>query len=116
MYRVELELHSSFLGKHHIEELDDFADVCDAICPKHIRFVDVDWGRLERYLVTKEGKQGKRLFREAQRRSDSIGDAASYLRKSGVVNVHRLLVPLPVNGQIEQALKQWANQFGRRTR
>jgi hypothetical protein len=114
VFRVELELHSSLLRKHCIEELNDLAAIGEAIYPKHIRFVDFDWRRLERHLGVKTDLRGKQVFAEARRQSDSMGRVASYLRGCGTVNIHRFLVPLPINGQIEEALKDWKSRFGRK--
>ena len=50
VFRVEVELHSKLLRDHSVSELDDFRLLPDVVYPKHLLFVEIDWGRLEQYL------------------------------------------------------------------
>jgi hypothetical protein len=111
VFRVEVELHSGLLRHNEIATLDDFVDLPDVICPKHLRFVEVDWERLKRYLASALGSEGDRVFAGAEKRAASLRRLRSYLGRKGVVNIHRFLVPLTLNDEVSQALDRWASQF-----
>jgi hypothetical protein len=108
-YRVEVELHSQLLRREHISILDDFDGLDLAIYPKHLQFVDVDWDRLERHLRRK--RHGRALIAGAQHRAASLSRLRHYLRTHGIANVHRFLVPLPINKRIDRAFDRWIRGF-----
>ena len=111
MFRVELELHSAPLRKHSIQTLDDFIYLPEVICPKHVQFVEIDWQRLRKYLGERFGADEAQIAAEARKRSASLRRVRGYLRKRGVVNFHRWLVPLPLNKDVTRALERWAKGF-----
>jgi hypothetical protein len=108
-YRVELEFHSQFLRREHISILDDFEGLTDAICAKHFQFVDVDWDRLERHLRRK--RHGRALIAGAQHRAASLSRLRHYLRRHGISNFHRFLVPLAINKKIDRAVTTFFLDF-----
>jgi hypothetical protein len=108
-YRVELELHSQLLKREQISTLDDFDGIPDAIYPRHIQFVDVDWRRLKQHLLRKPN--GHALIAGAQLRAASLSRLRRYLRRHRVVNFHRFLVPLAINDKIDRALTRWMRDF-----
>jgi hypothetical protein len=109
-YRVELEFHPRQLRREQILTLDDLDDLADVICPQHFQFVEVDWQRLQRQLK-KFGSRGKYVLAEARTRAKSLSRVRRYLRRKGIVNFHRFLVPLPINDEVNRALGRWARQF-----
>jgi hypothetical protein len=110
VYRVEVELHASLLRQNDISTLDDFIYLPDVICPRHLLFVDVDWKRLGQYL-SNNLDEGQQISVEARRSAASLRRVRRYLKKKGVVNFHRFLVPMPVNEEVGRALKRWAHHF-----
>jgi len=107
--RVELELHSGLL--RGISTLDDFLSLPDTVYPKHLQFVDFNWTRLEQHLSTRPADESSRILAGAKRRSASLRRVRRYLNMHGVVNIHRFLVPLPINDQASRALDRWARHF-----
>jgi len=110
-FRVELELHSSFLRRHQNTRVEGLAILVPSLCPSHVRFVALDWVRLERYLTKSKGQRGQAILAGARERAASIHRACRYLRRHGVNNPHRFLVPLRINKQISAALYRWADEF-----
>jgi hypothetical protein len=108
-YRVEVELHSKLLQREQILTLDDFDGLPGAILPHHVRFVDVDWDRLRQHLVRKHN--GRALIAGAQMRAPSLSRLRRYLRRHGIANFHRFLVPLAINQKIDRALTRWIRDF-----
>lgn len=108
-YRVELELHSHLLKREQISTLDDFDGIPDAIYPRHFQFVDVDWRRLKQHLLRKH--HGRALLAGAQLRAASLSRLRHYLRRHGIRNFHRFLVPLAINENIDRALTRWIRDF-----
>jgi hypothetical protein len=113
VYRVELEIHSSLLRSHQITRLDDLPAVVNFVYPKHLQFVRFEWARLNRHLNRKMGGRGPAVFNQARMRATSIGRVARYLRKHGVVNIHRFLLPMAKNEEVKLALEEWARRFAR---
>lgn len=113
-YRVEVELHSSLLRREQINGLDDFDDLPDVLFPKHLQFVDVEWTRLEQHIRQRLGSGAQRVIKGAQKRGCSLSRLRRYLRKKGIVNFHRFLVPLGINKEITRALGTWARRFSER--
>jgi hypothetical protein len=111
-YRVEGQFNSSFLRKHKIDSEQDLVDVAREFCPSHIRFVQIRWSKLAKYLRRKFGKtESKLILRGAEKRAASIRRVARYLRRKGVLNVHRFYKDLEINKDIERALENWATRF-----
>jgi hypothetical protein len=109
-YRIELEFHPRLLRREQILTLDDLDDLADLICPQHFQFVEVDWQRLQRQLK-KLGSLGKYVLAGAQKRANSLSRVRRFLRRKGIVNFHRFLVPLPINSEVNRALGKWARTF-----
>jgi hypothetical protein len=110
-YRIELELHSQILRREKISTLDDFEGLQLDIYPKHFQFVDVDWDRLERHLRRK--RHGRALIAGARQRAASLSRLRHYLRRHGITNFHRFLVPLAINKRIDRAFTRWIDDFER---
>jgi hypothetical protein len=110
-YRVELELHSGLLRRHEISGIDDLARLLDVICPKHLQFVDFDWTHLGRHLANKIGNKSDGVIAAARRRTGSLLRLQHYLRRKGVFNTHRFLVPRAINKDVWRALSKWTRQF-----
>jgi len=112
VFRIEGEFHSSLLRRHRIDDEQDLVDVTRAFYPAHLRFVEMDWQKLARYLKKKKGNEAEeRILRRAQQRAASIRRVTRYLRRKGVTNVHRFYRSLAINKDIERALEDWATQF-----
>lgn len=111
VYRVELELHSSLLRHHDISTVDDLVHLPEVVCPKHLGLVDCDWNQLSRHMAKKMGDRSISLMAAARRRANSISRLQRYLRRKGVFNAHRLLVPHAINENVSRALKRWARGF-----
>jgi hypothetical protein len=112
VFRIEGEFHSPFLRRHGVEAEQDISVVADKFYPAHIRFVEIDWKRLRRHLRTKFGKQRtEELLKSARKRESSIRRVTHYLRRKGVLNVHRFYRPLAINEEIKRALKKWSLDF-----
>jgi hypothetical protein len=109
IYRVELELHSGLLKRKQISRLDDFDGLVDAIFPKHLQFVEIDWQRLRRHLLRK--RHSRALIAGARKRGNSLSRLRRYLRSHGITNVHRFLVPLAINERIDRAFTRWLRDF-----
>ena len=110
-YRVELELHSGLLQRHSIVGLDDLARLPEVLCPKHVQFVDFDWNRLARYLANKIEDRSDLVIAGARRRKISILRLQRYLRRKGVFNTHRFLVPRTMKKDVIRALNEWIQRF-----
>jgi hypothetical protein len=108
-YRVELELHSQLLRREKISTLDDFEGLIDAIYPRHIQFVDVAWDRLKRHLRRK--RHGRALIAGAQHRAASLSRLRRYLRRHGISNFNRFLLPLAINKKIDRAITTFFLDF-----
>jgi len=111
VFRVEVELHANPLQRNGISTLDDFIHLPDLIYPKHLRFVVLNWKRLEQYLTKNLGAESDRVIAEARRHVASLHRLRRYFRKKGVVNVHRFFVPLTLNDEVSRALNRWARHF-----
>jgi hypothetical protein len=110
-YRVELELHSRLLRRARVATVKDPCELPSIICPAHFQFVDVDWERLHRHLRNRLGRLDELVLAGAKERAVSLSRLRRYLRRHGIVNIHRFFVPLPINSEVARALKKWASQF-----
>ncbi len=108
-YRVEVEAHSKLLRREKISTLDDFDGLPLAIYPKHFQFVSIDWDRLQRHLMRKRDREA--IIAGAHQRKSSLFRLRRYLRRHGVTNFHRFLVPHAINKRIDRAFIRWIRQF-----
>jgi hypothetical protein len=108
-FRVEVEAHSQLLRREEVSTLDDFDGLPVAIYPKHFQFVAVDWDRLEQHLMRK--RDSKAIIAGARQRRSSLSRLRRYLRRHGVANFYRFLVPHAINKRIDRALTRWIRQF-----
>lgn len=111
-YRVEFECHGSLLRKCSVRRARNLGGLAVNLCPAHIRFAGFRWGKLDTYLARRFGANGLLIGEQARRRADvSLRRAARFLSREGVYNVHRFLRPLPINRDIQLALRRWAERF-----
>ena len=111
VYRVEAELHSGLLRRHGISVVDDLVHLPEVVCPKHLRFVDFDWNRLSRHMANKCGARSNGVVAAMRRRTTSILRLQRYLRRKGIFNTHRFLVPSAINKDVSRALQRWVRGF-----
>ena len=112
VFRIEGEFHSPFLRRHAIETDQDINTVADEFHPAHIRFVRIDWKSLRKHLRRKYGKEeAEQVLASARQRESSIRRVARYLRRKGILNVHRFYRTLPINEDIKRALEQWSRDY-----
>jgi hypothetical protein len=118
-YRVELELHPQLLAKHKHSKAEknyQFIDVPNQILPvdikKHFRFVRVDWEALKGYLLRRHGSRGMTIWHGARAKARiSLRRVTRFLRRKGVTNVHRFLMPMSINKSVDEALTSWLLDF-----
>ena len=114
-YRVEVELHGSWLRRFGIAAIQDLYKLPALLLPAHFRFVTVDWDRLAVHLSRKD-LSAEQVLAECRRRANSFPRLACYLRDEvRLHNVHRFVVPLAINRAIREALEAWARQWGSRS-
>ena len=111
VYRVELELHSGLLRRHGISGIDDLVHLPEVVCPKHLQFVDFDWNHLSRHMANKLGDRSNGVIAAARRRTTSILRLQRYIRRKGVFNPHRFLIPSAINKDVSRALQKWVRGF-----
>jgi len=110
-FRIELEPHSSWLRRHHIRRLDAMSQLSKLLVPRHVEFVELDWTKLRMHLI-RRGLRPTAIVEAARHREDSLHQVTDYLRRTvGIQNVHRLLLPMPINAEMNDALEEWARQW-----
>jgi len=112
-FRVELELHAAFLRRFSINDCEQLYLVASYLLPGHVRFVGFRWTKLEFYLLRRFGAAGRVILAESRRLRDegSLRQAVRFLSAKGVSNPHRFFLPLRINRNIRQALREWAVRF-----
>jgi hypothetical protein len=108
--RVEVEIHSACLRHFRIATLRDLRRLPQALFPKHLLFVDVNWMALHKHL-SRRGMRSGHIVQQAKDRSNSIHAVMDFLRNSGVHNPHRFLLTVAPSREIFQSLKNWARTF-----
>lgn len=110
-YRLEVQFNSRLLRATGLERVGDLA-VLPRLVLKHVRFVHIDWRKLQRYLQCHiEIKHSRKVIAKTKSRAESIHAAMSYLRDQGVRNTHRYLLPLKINTEIKAAVHRWTKCF-----
>lgn len=110
-YRVEMELHSSWLRRKNVQNLEDLRRLPDLLHPSHVKFVRIDWQHLRHYL-RRRGLPARIILQQARARSKSIYAVIDYLRRQvGLVNTDRFLRLIPQDREIYSALMRWALQW-----
>jgi len=51
-----------------------------------------------------------------EQRAASLSRVRAYLRRKGIANIHRFLLPLRINDEINRALARWSVRFTRASR
>jgi hypothetical protein len=106
-FRVELEIHAALLRRNGIAQLSDVYKIPQLLCPAHVRFVQMNWPALEKYLAKRNVQDHQDVLKLAIARAVSIHGLMAFLRGTvGVKNAHRFLVPQCINEQIERSLKR----------
>jgi hypothetical protein len=110
-HRVELMMRSRFLKHHGINTVYDFGRLVRILPQKHIFFARLSKERLVKRLGG-SGLKGPMTMDILQKVTAMHGDLSatlSFLRRDvGLKNVRRLLVPLPENRLVFDALQKWA--------
>jgi hypothetical protein len=113
-YRVEIQANSGLLHRHKIKDTEDLPRLASLLYPTHFRFVGLALKPLRRHLIWKFGLDGMLVYNEAKRRSNtSLRGALRYLASVHVSNPSRFLAPLPINQEVQRAIKRWVKTFSR---
>jgi hypothetical protein len=114
-FRIELQLHARFLRKHKINHTSDFAKLATILSNRHIYFAALNDNKLQEHLRRSSlpHKTKTALLKTAAKSRKSLWSTLRLLRRNGhLVNVRRLLVPLPdMNRIVVAALNQWATKW-----
>jgi hypothetical protein len=113
-HRVELMMRSRFLNHYGIRSVYDFRRFVDLLPTHHVWFARLDEGKLiER--VRGGGLSAEktlRILRVIRKEREDLSKVLGYLRRDvGLKNVRRLLVPLPENLLVLDALNEWAAKW-----
>ena len=110
-FRLEIEVHSSWLRRHQVLTLKDLRRLPTLLHPSHVKFVRIDWQRLRCHL-RRRGLPARIILQQARARSKSIYAVIDYLRRQvGLVNTDRFLRLIPQDREIYSALMRWALQW-----
>jgi hypothetical protein len=110
-FRIELEMHSPQLRRYGLTRFEDLQRLPPLLCPKHIRFVKLDWEATVRHLA-RRGVSASRIAELARIRSHSVHAALAFLRNVlGVSNPHIFLKPLRINKWLLKALEGWVGGY-----
>lgn len=113
-YRVELEFHHQLISENRITTAEDIANVPFDMVPKHFRFVCFRWKALRRYLDGRSDLDAAATVSKAKAEARiSLTKALKYLRRKGVVNVHKFLMPMRINQSVTKAITRWSADFMR---
>jgi hypothetical protein len=110
-HRVEFLLRSRFLRHYGIRDVFDFRRFNDLLPRHHILFARLDEQRLVARLRGTGFSTEKtlRILRRVNGMSGDLSATLSYLRRAvRLTNVRRLLIPLPENRLVVEALEGWA--------
>ena len=114
-FRIEFQLNARFLRKHGINHTSDFPRLATILPRHHIYFASLDGKKLREYLKrsrVSHKTQTEILKAVAESRASLWTTLRLLRRKWHLVNVRRLLSPLPeMNGIVLSALNKWATQW-----
>jgi hypothetical protein len=110
-FRVELELHSGWLG---LPETDCLLQETSLLA-QDFRFAYVRWRALDSHLASR-GARGKQIAAEARLHYGSIHELFRYLRSVGIHNAHRFVRTSKKDVEIREAFEVWRNSVSPRGR
>jgi hypothetical protein len=112
--RMEFEFHARFLRQHRINTLKDLRRVAQIVRDRLIFFGDLDEQKLDEQLRRNGlSERRRRNIREQVRdKAEDLSAVMRYLRRrEHLTNARRLLVPLPVNRTVREALEKWSTRW-----
>lgn len=111
-YRIELELHRSWLVKKGLKTPADIVQLSTLLIPDRMQFVKVDWDKLSVHLA-KKGLHIDAIINHASVLLErSLDDVLWFLGHDvGLSNVWRFLQPLEINHEIQQRLQAWTTSW-----
>jgi hypothetical protein len=111
VYRVETELHTAWLRKHRIWDMDGLSRLPDLLPRKELRFVRIDLNALKRQLRRRGLPLEPHLGRAREIPKGLHAELVHLRQRLGLRNTHRLLVGLKTNKRVERALRRWAKDW-----
>jgi hypothetical protein len=110
-YRVELELHSTWLRSRGLLRPNDLCKLPHELL-SHIAFVRLNIDRLDSFLGRRNGGSAGAIVEQVLARSHSLHRTMKFLRgQAGVHNAHRFLDLLDINQQIKRSLRAWSSRW-----
>jgi hypothetical protein len=110
-FRVELQFNRGAIEKYGLDDLKAWTSL-PHIMSRHIGFYRVKWIQLTAHIV-RHFRYANDILREAHYREKNLFELMRFLRQIKVSNPTRFLVPMPENGEIAKALKQWRRRWMR---
>jgi hypothetical protein len=118
-HRVEFRVRRRFLNTYGVKDVFDFHRLVEILPHRHILFARLD----RQNLIARLRRSGRSepeilgVLREVAKRDGDLWTALRYLRSQvALKNARRLLVPLPENAMVREALKRWAKEWPRTPR
>lgn len=116
-HRIELELHSRFLRKHGIEDIQALRQLETILPGKHIFFAELDGEKLVQHLQLSGFERRKivDILAQVEEKGESLWETLRYLRRRvHLTNVRRFLTPLDeTNTAVREAIEKWAAKWAK---
>jgi hypothetical protein len=112
-HRVELQLQGAFLRPKRIRTERDLLRLVDLLPRHHIWFGRLSEQKLNQ-AMHKRGFNKNRIqmtIDEVRANSGHLWEVLALLRRKGLKNVKRLLIPVPATGSVRRALKVWTTRW-----
>jgi len=108
-HRVELQLQGAFLRLNRIRTETDLLRLVDLLPQHHIWFVRLSEQKLNQAMHKRGFSKNrmKEIIAEVRANSGHLCGLLALLRRRGLKNVQRLVVPVPATGSARRALKTW---------
>ena len=110
-FRLEIQFNRVGLEALGVRTPRDFPKLTGPVLEK-MRFFRIDWRKLKRYVYRRYANP-KFLLAGARDRRGNLWRLLNLLRRGGVKNSQRFLVPLPVNDEIRVAVQKWSKAWER---
>jgi hypothetical protein len=114
VHRLELQMNRRFLRRHGINDVSGLSRLVKVLPVHHIWFAKLDHKRVRRQLRNAgwSPRDRERITERVREAEGNLHDQLAVLRRKGSLeNVRRVLVSMPVNKLVRQALRKWAKTW-----
>ena len=113
-FRVEQQCNPKFLLRHKVNTAADIVRLPQVLA-QQMGFYRMDWAQLSAH-VRRRPRYAEVILQRAHEKEECLNDLLRFLRRVRIFSAERFLISLPVNSEMQKAVRRCEEQWKQRNK